>query len=209
MSSLTLITPSGLLRPNRVSLRTLFLYSQGILPEPLLKYLVRERLRSSLVPASSPQSTNSDTRLTEPGEVPEYESPAIDASSGKLTALNVADVVRFQVDYHRGFVQAYMSSMRYGPIMTEHATWKRVGQTLSKKNKETKENNVSDTGLSPGKVLIICANEDTSIVSSELVPDAIAALEGNVEFRHFDAGHEIPMSKSREVAKAIWELWSG
>ena len=210
VSSLVLIAPSGLLRPNRVSLRTWFLYSHGILPEPILRYLVRERLRGSVIPARSPQSGNEDTSLTEPihGEVPRHETCVSAGSSQKKTAIDVASVVQFQVKHHRGFVQAYMSSMRYGPIMSEHATWKCIGQRLSKENKETKKDSASNTALDRGKVLIICANEDTSIVTSELMPDATAAFEGNVEFRHFDAGHEVPMSKSREVANAIWEFWS-
>lgn len=91
--------------------------------------------------------------------------------------------------------------------MDEHTTWKRIGHRLSLQNQADKSPS-STNALHRGKVLIICGNEDTSIVSSDLVADATKVLESNVEFRHFDAGHDVPISKSREVADAILDFWS-
>lgn len=210
ISSLVLITPSGLLRPERVSFRTKFLYSQGLLPEPVLTYLVRKRLKGSFAPPQSPRSSNTEVRSTgtAEAEVPGHESNSAATFSPKHPELAPANVVRFQVQHHQAFVQAYMSSMRHGPITKEHATWKRIGQKLSAQNRG-KGIHSSATGLVRGKVLVVCANKDTSIVSSDLVPDATDVFEGNVEFRHLDAGHEVPISKSREVTTVIWEFWAG
>ncbi len=92
--------------------------------------------------------------------------------------------------------------------MDEHATWRSIGQRLMSQ-KYAQANQTSATKLVRGKVLVICANEDTNIVSSDLVPDATDVFEGNVEFRHLDAGHEVPISNGKEVVAAIWEFWSG
>jgi hypothetical protein len=176
----------------------------------MLAYLVRRRLGGSNTPPRSLHSSSADSQFTKAmkREMPEHELDSAAALSKKHTELDPASAVQFQVEHHEAFVPAYMSSMRYGPIMTEHATWVRIGQRLSLQ-KEAKSNGLPFTGLDQGKVLIICANEDTSIVSSELVPDATAVFGGNVLILNFDAGHEVPISRSSEVADAIWNFWSG
>jgi pimeloyl-ACP methyl ester carboxylesterase len=209
VSSLVLIAPSGLLRPNRVSLRTKILYSKSMLPEPLLIYLVRKRLRGFVAPPNSRSSGHADIQPAVPAKANVFgHEPQSDAKLPQTPSeLDPARIVEFQVQHHLAFVRAYMSSMRYGPIMKEQAAWKRIGQRLSLQ-KQTKEDGRSAVGLDRGKVLVICANEDTSIISNELLPDATIVFEGNVEFQHFDAGHDVPISKSTEVADAIWEFWS-
>ncbi len=210
VSSLVLVTPSGLLRPSRVSLRTKFLYSQGILPESVLAYLVRRRLQGVFAPPQLSQSIKLESRSVEPveAEVPEDELKSATTLAEKRPELTPTDVVHFQIQHHQAFVQAYMSSMRHGPIMKEHATWKSIGRELSTQKNAEGEMSPS-IRLTHSKVFIICANEDTSIVSSDLVSDATDAFDGNVEFRHLNAGHDVPISKSREVVAAIWEFWAG
>ena len=210
VSSLILITPSGLLRPNRVSLRTKVLYSQGILPEPVLTFLVRRRLQGLFEPPQWSQSFNLESKSVEPveTEMPEHELNSADMLPKKHPELALADIIYFQIQYHQAFVQAYISSMRHGPIMKEHAIWNCIGKRLSTQ-KTPEEKTSPNNGLTHGKVLIICANQDTSIIGSDLVADATDVFEGNVQFRHLDAGHLVPISKSREVVAAIWEFWTG
>lgn len=210
VSSLVLITPSGLLRPNRVSLQTKLLYSQGLLPEPVLTYLVRRRLQGIFAPPQLSPSVKLESRSVEPveTEVLEDELNSATTLSKNRSGLNSANVVDFQIQHHPAFVPAYMSSMRYGPIMKEHATWKCIGQRLSTQ-KSTEGETPSSIGLIHGKVFIICANEDTSIISSDLVSDATEVFDGNVEFRHLNAGHDVPISKSGEVVAAVWKFWAG
>ena len=210
VSSLVLITPSGLLRPNRVSLRTKVLYSQRFLPEPVLTFLVRRRLQGLFAPPPLSQSVPLESRSVElvEAEVPEDELKSAAMLPEKHPELAPANIIHFQIQHHQAFVQAYMSSMRHGPIMKEHAIWKYIGTSLSTQKAPEEEASPID-GLIHGKVLIFCANEDTSIVSSDLVADATDVFEGNVEFRHLDAGHDVPISKSREVVAAIWEFWTG
>ena len=63
-------------------------------------------------------------------------------------------------------------------------------------------------GLQNGKVLIICGRTDTTIIMDDLVEDASLYLDGNVEFRYLDSGHEFPVTKSDDVAAQIAEFWS-
>ena len=156
-----------------------------------------------------PTSGSLEIHLTDPikKEAPENEPSSIAVLSRKNPDVSPASDVQFQVEHHRAFVEAYMSSMRYGPIMAEHATWTRIDHRLSSQRYLEAKSPFAAT-LHRDKVLIICADGDSSIVSDELVPDATAVLEGNVEFRHFYGGHYVPISSCSEVLAAIWEFWS-
>ncbi len=59
-----------------------------------------------------------------------------------------------------------------------------------------------------GKVLIIAGHKDVLIAEDELVEDATEILgENNVRFEFVDAGHELPVSKSKEVLEFISAFW--
>jgi pimeloyl-ACP methyl ester carboxylesterase len=217
VSSLILIAPAGLIRPEVVSLKSKVLYSKGIVPDPLLMSLLRKRLHGS-VKYPQLRTKPSDEIIDDPTGFVEVEAPEIDsesesesesetALSQNHSELDMAKIVQFQVDYHQGFAPAYMSTMRNGPIMTEHQTWRRIGKRLTEQN-AARQQPASMSSLHHGKVLIICGEKDESIVSDELEQDATAVLEGNVLFRHFDAGHDLPITKSKEVSRAIWDFWS-
>ena len=65
-------------------------------------------------------------------------------------------------------------------------------------------------GLQNGKVLMILGNTDAVVVKEELVPDATEVFgAGNLEIEYMDAGHELPMAKSAEIAECIWRFWEG
>jgi predicted esterase len=94
--------------------------------------------------------------------------------------------------------------MRYGPILQQRQRqfWERLGTFLSAQSKLSPEEQRAN-GLPSGKVLIMCGEHDSVIVKDELVPDATSALQGNVEFKYFNAGHEFPSTKYDDVAEAL------
>ena len=48
------------------------------------------------------------------------------------------------------------------------------------------------------------------VAQDELVPDATEALgANNVAFEFFDAGHELPVTKSAEIVDCIFRFWQG
>lgn len=102
-----------------------------------------------------------------------------------------------------------MSSIRYGPINGQHADWQRIAKRLAAQNASS-EKRYEIEGLQNGKVLIIAGHKDVLIVEDELVEDATEVLgENNVRFEFVDAGHELPVSKSKEVLEFIFVFWEG
>lgn len=205
MSSLVLLAPSGLLRDSQISFQSRLLYSKGLMPENILATLVSRRLRSG--PLVTPQPKN---KKLSAADVLTEELPSQSAAAGQILSreyphINIPSTVAWQVNNHTGFVHAFMSSMRYGPILQERQwnRWARLGEYLTAQNAASDNENKRPA---ENKVHILCGNNDLIIVKSELVPDATAALGDNVVFKFYEAGHEFPSTKYEEVASYIFEL---
>ncbi|BCS06920.1 hypothetical protein ALUC_11301S [Aspergillus luchuensis] len=140
-------------------------------------------------------------------ELPTQGAAQVQRLSRTYSHVNVPSAVQWQVGEHAGFVHAFMSSMRHGPILQQRQreTWERLGRYLStQKDLPIEEQRLN--GLPSDKVLIMCGDHDAVIVKNELVPDATSALQGHASFRFFNAGHEFPSTKYEEVAQYVMEL---
>lgn len=208
LSSLVLLAPSGLLRDSQISLQSRFLYSRGLMPESLLAFLVGRRLRAGPLITPKPkihEKLNAGDALTE--ELPSTTAAGTQILSREYPNVGVPAAVNWQVNNHTGFVHAFMSSMRFGPILRQRQwdTWTRLGKFLSsQRNRSFEEQH--EIGLPSDKVTILCGVDDTIIVKEELAADAKTALERNVDIQYLDAGHEFPSTKYDEVAQRIWEV---
>ena len=208
VSSLVTIAPSGLLRPHHISPSSRLIYSEGIIPEFVLDFFVRRRLRTPLYPtkpkpeAEKPGITDSIT-----AEMPNLESSAPVPLSKSHPHVTIEKAVRWQVDNHEGFVPAFMSSIRHGPITEQHDDWRVIGHRLTQQAAAGVDG-APDKGLQHGKVLIITGKDDVIIKKDEIVADAMAALEGNVVFSFIDAGHDAPIAKTQDVVRSISEFWN-
>lgn len=208
LSSLVLLAPAGLIRDSQISFQSRLMYSNGLAPENVLSFLVGRRLRAGplITPKPKNEKVSAADAITE--ELPTQGQANVQLLSRAHPNVTVPAAVKWQVQNHIGFVGAFMSSMRHGPILKQRQleTWKRLGKILTAQKSLSPEEQQAK-GLRNGKVLVLCGNHDSIIVREELVEDATAALEGNVEFRYFDAGHEFPSTKYDEVAQRILDFW--
>jgi pimeloyl-ACP methyl ester carboxylesterase len=208
VSSLVTIAPSGLLRPHHIARSSRLIYSEGIVPESVLDFFVRRRLRTPLYPTKpkaddeKPSATDSVT-----AELPSPESSVPLPLSKSHPDITIEEAVSWQVDHHDGFIPAFMSSIRHGPITEQHNDWRILGRRLTEQA-AAGTTGTHNQGLENGKVLIITGKDDVIIKKDELVADATAALEGNVVFRFIDAGHEAPIIKGQDVVRCIAEFWN-
>jgi len=200
VDSLILIAPAGLIRPYHISRSSRIMYSQGVVPEAVLHRLIRGRLKRPLRPSKQPQPDGGekmDATAAVQAEANIESNPQVPLSQSHPD-ITVEKAVAHQVDHHGGFVHAFMSSIRYGPIQDRHPSWRLIGQRLSQQSREKG---------TPHQVLIIGGDNDAIILKDELQEDAAEALEGNAEFRFINAGHEVPISKGDEVAQYILQFW--
>lgn len=207
LSSLVLLAPAGLVRDSQISFQSRLLYSRGLMPESILGYLVGRRLRAGPLvrPKPNDKKLNAADALTE--ELPSRGAAETQVLSREYPHIDVPSAVAWQVNNHSGFVHAFMSSMRHGPILAQRqrGTWTRLGKYLSAQN-SLSSGSQDGKGLLSDKVHILCGNTDAIIVKDELVSDATAALGGNAIFKFYEAGHEFPSTKYEEVASYISKL---
>ena len=193
LRSLTLVCPGGLIRPNHLSLRSRFLYSEGLLPQGLLRWLLLRRLQPDQGPSA---------------DVPDKVDRDVDFDNVRLVSgARVGDVMKWQLRGNEGLAWAYRSTIRSAPIYGEHnGLWKRLERVLSARRQAS---GTVPPGLPGGKICLILADKDPVVVASEWVADVAAVLgEDAADIRIVDGGHEIAIAKGEEVAGLAMASWN-
>ncbi|RMZ89093.1 hypothetical protein DV736_g3683, partial [Chaetothyriales sp. CBS 134916] len=195
VDNLVLIAPAGLIRAHHFSKTNKVLYSEGVIPEPILLRLVKRRLKKPLSgPRTQPQAQDETLSVEEAIQAEtNIESNSTAALSQAYPDITIERAVAHQVDNHHGFPSAFMSSIRYGPIQDQHPLWQKFGQHLT----NTKS-----------KALVVLGRHDGIIHSEELQEDAAAVLDNNVEFRVLDAAHDVPIVRGDQIVDHIWSFWN-
>ncbi|KAK7952423.1 uncharacterized protein PG986_008151 [Apiospora aurea] len=139
--SLTLIAGAGLIRPHHVDWKGWLLYQLGLLPEALVKWIVRRRIRpntssqTDVMAAESKSSSAAAAAAATGGDANGghgFDSAPI---SRRRPGVSVADVVAHQIDAHAGFVHAFASTMRHAPIYAPQGDWVVLRELLAEARK--------------------------------------------------------------------------
>ncbi|TLD07418.1 hypothetical protein PgNI_10723 [Pyricularia grisea] len=217
--SLILVAGGGLIRESHVGWRGKLLYSSGWFPEGLLQRLVKSRLTPQ---AHGTTDEQQGSLLKEEVDIEAAEAPPqdlgvkpqgnSDASGGESFdravlpgGATVSSVMSWQLRHHSGFVSAFMSTIRHAPIYEEWGHWRRLGSLLAERRVAEGS---TPRGLVGGKVLLVLGRTDPVIVKEELVHDATEALgQDGFEAAVLEAGHEIALTKGREIARTVSRFW--
>ncbi|KAI2629515.1 alpha/beta-hydrolase [Hypoxylon sp. NC1633] len=222
LSSLTLIASCGLIRAHHVGWQSRLLYSSGVLPEFMVRGLVRRRIR----PKDEKEEARPPPQSAGGADIASAESKKVlpnrdgDANGGDgfdsasiskfRPGVTVSSVVRWQVDYHEGFVTAFLSTIRNAPIYAPQEDWKVLSAILGETRKQAAQNQSgsSDEGLRPGNIFMVLGRDDPVVVAQETIEDAERVLgsEG-VEIAVLPGGHELPITASSAVANAMESFW--
>ncbi|KAB5517315.1 Alpha/Beta hydrolase protein [Coniochaeta sp. 2T2.1] len=208
--SLVVVANGGLVRRDRhVGWKSRVLYGRGWLPEWLLEWAVRRRIRPSK--GGGPDEIEADHDVRGVGGKTDH-----DANGGKgwdstllskrgESQMTVADVMDWQVREHKGFVRAFRSSIRCAPIYDQGEEWREVRAMLELRRRREDKN---VPGLRRGKVLMVLGRTDSVVVLEEVVEDARRALgEDGVEVVVLEGGHEVAFTHGVEVADAAMRFW--
>ncbi|KAK0737557.1 Alpha/Beta hydrolase protein [Apiosordaria backusii] len=213
--SAVLIAGGGLIRPEHVSWKSRLLYSTGIFPEWALEFLVRRRL----VPSQREAMTETQM-ATQVVDKPAKKHKDSDANGGDgwddATLLvhrpghTVSSVMDWQLRQHKGFIPAFMSSIRYAPIYNQQKDWLALGRILAERRTEAHWVDAGKRmpGLKGGSILLVLGATDTVVMKEELIHDATAVLgEDGFEAVVLNSGHELVMTNATEVANTIASFW--
>lgn len=166
--------------------------TNGLIPEWLIERLVAKRLWTG------PQTARSIE--PEPDTAP-IKSEDARYLSGNQTLLpenpesTVGNVVDWQILHHKGFVPAFISSIRYAPVHNQHHRWRRLREHI-------------EQGNFPKQVHIVLGAKDPVIVAEEVTEDVKEVLgKRNLKFKVFgDVGHEVGIEKAEEIAGLVAEV---
>jgi pimeloyl-ACP methyl ester carboxylesterase len=199
VSSLVLMAPSGLIREGHVGWQSKVMYhTQGMLPEWLVKKLVTRRLD-----AGGTGILEEEVELV--AEDSSIAAAVIIDNAGEASKkrLRIVDAAcQWQLQNHPGFVDAFISAIRYAPITAQTATYARIGSRQT----------ASTDSLCGGRVTLVLGANDPIIIAKEQIVDYKAALgERGEEILRVvlleDVGHEVPVSVPELVAERLWEAW--
>lgn len=212
--SLTLIAPGGLMRRGAGSWTTAALYSRGFFPEAVLQYFVHRRFEpadavagAGSTPAEGRAAGEKET-LVEQVEMGDGEGqdviPFDDAVvSSRRPGVTVTSVMAWQLRHHQGFVPAMMSSFRYGPIHERYEEWAKVGAMLSERRGDARL-----PGQRGGKVFLVLGQADPIVLAEQTTADVREVLgEDAVKVLVLRGGHEVAITRGREIADAAVAFW--
>ncbi|KAI0135141.1 alpha/beta-hydrolase [Daldinia grandis] len=215
VSSLTLVAGCGLIRSYHVGWKSRLLYSSGLLPEFLVKILVRRRIRPKTEQPPG-AAGGADIASAETKHLPNGDSDANGGAGFNSTSISkfrpgvtVSSIVGWQVDHHDGFVTAFVSTIRNAPIYAPQPDWVALHKILKSRRRSKHNKGASPIpGLHAGKVLMILGEDDPVVVKNETIEDARKMLgyEG-VEIAVLPGGHEIPISASSRIADTVEDFW--
>ncbi|KAK8873694.1 hypothetical protein PGQ11_004208 [Apiospora arundinis] len=152
VESLTLIAGAGLIRPRHVGWKGWLLYQSGLLPEALVKWIVRRRIRPSTT-ASSTDVMAAESRSSHHQTQDQHTGGDADGGQGfdsapisrRRPGTSVADVVAHQIDTHAGFVHAFASTMRHAPIYAPQGDWVVLRELLSRARRRNGQRQTTTT----------------------------------------------------------------
>jgi hypothetical protein len=165
---------------------------------------------ADIVAAESVQSVNGDGDANGGAG---FDSAVISKTRPHVT---VSSVVAWQIDYHEGFVTAFLSTIRNAPIYGPQEDWGPLSALLEARRQGSRSSRATDNasgseteaGLEGGKVLIVLGEDDGVIVKNEIIEDARGVLGADgVEFVILEAGHELAFTSSAGVATSIEGFW--
>jgi pimeloyl-ACP methyl ester carboxylesterase len=203
VKSLVLICPAGLVRDKRVAAQRYIMFqTEGLIPGWFFRSLIRRRLNNPQMSLNKPEAEKS--KLTEAvlGEVDPKETADAAVNS-------VLEAVKWQVEHHDGFVDAFTSCVRHAPISGQHAAWKRIGNRLSQQRSDAGNEEFQRNGFYGGKLILVLGRDDAIILSDEVGVDVKATVqEENVQTTIFNTGHDLPVVMPETLADKIWDIWT-
>ncbi|KAH7402675.1 Alpha/Beta hydrolase protein [Pyrenochaeta sp. MPI-SDFR-AT-0127] len=195
---LVLVAPGGLIRTTHVSWKSKILYqSGGWLPEWVVRKMVARRLwtgppaNKSIEPEPD-MVENAETTTTSSTGNAVYLSSNHTLLPGNPHS-TVSAVVDWQITHHKGFVPAFISSIRHAPVHNQHHRWRVIKENIDQGMGELSE------------VWLVLGETDPIIVAQELMEDVRGVLgKENVKIKIVKgAGHEVAIERADDIVDVV------
>ncbi|KAI4863710.1 alpha/beta-hydrolase [Hypoxylon rubiginosum] len=198
VETLILLAPAGLIRPENFGRLSRLVFTSGVIPERVLAWLTKHRLRQPIASAVSKKIKKAAASLTQSGGKENYVDVAVQEAVDPVDEppetpfeLEVIRYVHWALDFHRGFVQAFMSTIRYAPLLDQHDYWRQLA------------------ARKPGTTAVLLGEGDNLVQKDDYAEDALPLLggAGNVFWRVVPGSHNFPFTHAPDALERIYEFW--
>ncbi|KAI9904673.1 hypothetical protein N3K66_001202 [Trichothecium roseum] len=188
ISSLVLLAPAGLIRPERFGVASRVLFKSGLVPDAILAPLTRRRLQRPIASARKSAKNPEAEALA----VAEAVDPAAAAVAANTLSRDVLSYVRWMVRNHAGFVPAFMSSIRHAPLTDQHDAWGKLAARPR------------------GATVVVLAEDDEIIDVGDMEDDALPLVGGKdrVHWRVLPGGHDFVMTHADDILTELHGIWA-
>lgn len=256
LESLVLLAPAGLIRAENFGAASRFLFQSGWVPPRILEAMTRRRLRMPIA-ASVTKITAAASSTTMASEhsssLPQTRGPgyirdeAVAFAEGETTDNHppssvedpletaVTRYVHWMLDYHDGFVPAFVGCVASAPLTGQHPQWARLGKLIHSPSSSfpsqssTSFPSSSSTPVTeyfPGKVIVVLGCDDEIVDAEDYERDGKPLLsppldiqdgdggtkskgkdKNKVVWRVVPGGHNFPMTSAKETLDIIYDVW--
>jgi hypothetical protein len=157
-------------------------------------------MRSSIQPNHGSLSAENPDEATQTGA--EFDEVPIATNQPDV---KIGDVVHWQLHNNPGFVRSYLSTVRSALVYGRHHNmWRTLGDQLARRKSRN-----APPGLPGGRICLVLAEQDVVIVKDELMEDIKSLLcAEDIDTYVLGGGHEIAVSKGKEVASIAMQSWT-
>ncbi|KAI8937443.1 hypothetical protein NX059_005165 [Plenodomus lindquistii] len=210
VKGLVLIAPGGLIRTKHISWSSKCLYNSNWMPEWMVRKIVASRLWTGTKPndtvegrpdavenAETTTTTTSSSSSSSKSDSSKSNNAVYTSSNTTLLPESpnstVSGVVDWQIKHHAGFVPAFISTIRYGPVSHQHARWQAIKDNLDKKKSLFNE------------VWLVLGETDPIIIWDEVTEDVKNLIgEEHVKIKTIEgAGHELAIEKADSIVRVV------
>ncbi|MCJ1388485.1 hypothetical protein MMC18_001332 [Xylographa bjoerkii] len=206
VTSIVLLAPTGILRSVHADYQNLLLRYHWLFPKSWVRWQVRKILCGDMPAVAESRNGGSQTVLdAAEREVVVEEELQLQAPS----LLNIAEIIRWQVEHNDGFVLSFISALQHAPTAKQECYWRKAGENLTTARENAESSHTSTSEPPSRKVLIVAGESDPFIIKDELIEDATILLgTRNLEVKIINDGHEFPINRAEEVVEYISRFWN-
>ncbi|KAL6718512.1 hypothetical protein ACLMJK_004604 [Lecanora helva] len=188
VNSIVLLAPGGILRRLPQKYKSQFFHYPRLVPYRYLRKLVANTIGVQASVAAVEQTKTSDAR--------------------DIADLDMAAIIKWQFDHHKGFTDSFASTIAYGPLMHQHSDWKAVCNIIKGNVFECSESNQSSK-LFGSKILVILGESDGVVPEKDLSTDLLDIIGDpqHLEIKVVPGSHGFPVPSCDLVVKHICNFW--
>ncbi|EUC46117.1 hypothetical protein COCMIDRAFT_93673 [Bipolaris oryzae ATCC 44560] len=196
VKGLVLVAPGGLIRKSHASISSKMLYNSSWMPEWMVRRIVASKLWTGAKTVETDPEAIENAETTTTTTRSEGDKTYVSSNQMLLPGnphSTVSSVVDWQIKNHKGFIPAFISTIRHAPVFSQHDRWNVIRENIESRAGPLRE------------VWLVLGETDPIIIADEITEDARAVLgEENLRVKVLDGvGHEVAIERADDIVRVV------